>query len=135
MNRFGKELGKYLQLKKISLEVFSEKINITPENLKNIINGNIEISQNIIYNIAYITGIPVNYIENTEQNYKIDKIIDKYLKNNNLPSKKYLTKLNYKELFNKYHLTYTDSRNDYAIIRDLLKYFKVSNMEELIKFN
>ena len=108
MNKFGKELGEFLEYKNISIKEFADRINTTSKNLIDIIKGNIELSQNMIYNISFITGIPVNYIENTEQNYKMDKVIESYLNENHLTIKNYINKFNYKELADKYDVKYKD---------------------------
>ena len=135
MNKFGKELEEFLEFKNISIKEFADRINTTSKNLIDIIKGNIELSQNMIYNISFITGIPVSYIENTEQNYKMDKIITNYLNNNKLTIRKYINKFNYKELSKKYELKYRDSKNDYAIAKDILKYLRITNPESLTKEN
>ena len=135
MNKFGKELEEFLEFKNISIKEFADRINTTSKNLIDIIKGNIELSQNMIYNISFITGIPVSYIENTEQNYKMDKIITNYLNNNQLTIRKYINKFNYKELSEKYELKYRDSKNDYAIAKDILKYLRITNPESLTKEN
>ena len=135
MNKFGKELEEFLEFKNISIKEFADRINTTSKNLIDIIKGNIELSQNMIYNISFITGIPVSYIENTEQNYKMDKIITNYLNNNKLTIRKYINKFNYKELSEKYELKYRDSKNDYAIAKDILKYLRITNPESLTKEN
>ena len=135
MNKFGKELEEFLEFKNISIKEFADRINTSSKNLIDIIKGNIELSQNMIYNISFITGIPVSYIENTEQNYKMDKIITNYLNNNQLTIRKYINKFNYKELSEKYELKYRDSKNDYAIAKDILKYLRITNPESLTKEN
>lgn len=135
MNKFGKELGEFLEYKNISIKEFADRINTTSKNLIDIIKGNIELSQNMIYNISFITGIPVNYIENTEQNYKMDKVIENYLNENHLTIKNYINRFNYKELAEKYDVKYRDSKNDYAIAKDILKYLRISNPTSLTKEN
>ena len=48
MNEFGKELKKYLEHFNISQKEFADRINTTPKNLIDIINGKIELTQNMI---------------------------------------------------------------------------------------
>lgn len=97
-------------------------------------NGTIpELSQNMIYNISFITNIPVNYIENLEQSFKMDKTIKEYLSQNNLTIKKYINKFNYKELAQKYGIVYTDIKDDYYIAKDILKYLRITNPNTITK--
>ena len=61
MNKFGKQLGEFLEYKNISIKEFAERVNTTSKNMIDIIKGNVELSQNMIYNIAFVTEIPVSY--------------------------------------------------------------------------
>ena len=135
MNKFGRELGEFLEYKNISIKEFADRINTTSKNLIDIIKGNVELSQNMIYNISFITGIPVSYIENTEQNYKMDKVIQNYLDENHLSIRNYINRFSYKELANEYQVKYSDSRNDYAIAKDILQYLRITNPNSLTKEN
>lgn len=133
MNKFGKQLGEFLEYKNISIKEFAERINTTSKNLIDIIKGKVELSQNMIYNISFITNIPVNYIENLEQSFKMDKTIKEYLSQNNLTIKKYINKFNYKELAQKYGIVYTDIKDDYYIAKDILKYLRITNPNTITK--
>lgn len=135
MNKFGRELGEFLEFKNISIKEFADRINTTSKNLIDIIKGNVELSQNMIYNISFITGIPVSYIENTEQNYKMDKVIQNYLDENHLSIRNYINRFSYKELAEEYHVKYRDARNDYAIAKDILQYLRITNPNSLTKEN
>lgn len=135
MNKFGKQLGKFLEYKNISNKEFAERINTTSKNLIDIIKGDIELSQNMIYNISFVTDIPVSYIENVECNFKLDKIIDEYLRKNNLTIKEYIKKFNYKEFSKEYEFQFTDERDDYYIAKDILRYLRITNPESLYKEN
>lgn len=135
MNKFGRELGEFLEYKNISIKEFADRINTTSKNLIDIIKGNVELSQNMIYNISFITNIPVSYIENVEQNYKMDKIIKDYLDEEHITIRNYINKFSYKELSEKYHLVYRDPRNDYMIAKDILKYLRITNPNSLTKEN
>ena len=135
MNKFGRELGEFLEFKNISIKEFADRINTTSKNLIDIIKGNVELSQNMIYNISFITGIPVSYIENTEQNYKMNKVIQNYLDENHLSIRNYINRFSYKELAEEYHVKYRDTRNDYAIAKDILQYLRITNPNSLTKEN
>ena len=115
MNKFGKKLNEFLEFYNISVKEFAERIGTSPKNLNDILKGNIELSQNMIYNISFVTGIPVSYIENVESNYKMDKLIDEYIKNNNITITQYINKFNYKEFSKKYNYKFSDERNPYLL--------------------
>lgn len=133
MNKFGKELGKYLEFSNISIKEFAERIDTTPKNVNDIIKGNIELSNKMINNISFVTNIPTSYIENVESNFKLDKKIDMYLKKENINIKTYINKFSYKEFAKLYDYTFTNERNDYSIAKDILKYLRISNPESLYK--
>lgn len=133
MNKFGKQLGKFLEFHNISNREFADRICTTPKNLIDIIKGNIEISQNMIYNISFVTGIPVSYIENVESTFKMDKVIDEYLGKNKLTIREFINKFNYKEFSKEYNYQFTDVRDDYYIAKDILKYLRMASPESLYK--
>lgn len=135
MNKFGKQLDEFLKFKNISNKEFAERINTTPKNLIDIIKGDIELSQNMIYNISFVTEIPVSYIENVEHNFKMDKIINEYLDRNKLSIKEYIKKFNYKEFSKAYNVQYTDEKDDYNIAKDILRYLRITNPDSLYKEN
>ena len=132
-NIFGEELGELLEAWNISINDYAERIDTTPKNLIDIINGNVALSQNMIYNIAFISEIPVNYIETTEMNFALDKKIDCYLKKNNIKINEYAKKFNYKELESKYNIVYNDERSYYSILQSIFKYLRISDPETLYK--
>lgn len=133
MNKFGSQLAEYLKYNNISNKDFAERINTTPKNLIDILKGKIELSQNMIYNISFVTDIPVSYIENVEASFKMDKIIDEYLAKENITIKEYINKFNYKEFSEKYNCPFTDERNSYSIAKGILKYLRISNPNSLYK--
>lgn len=133
MNKFGKQLEDFLKFKNISNKEFAERINTTPKNLIDIIKGDIELSQNMIYNISFVTDIPVSYIENVEHNFKMDKVIKEYLDKNKLTIKEYINKFNYKEFSKEYEVQFTDERDEYYIAKDILRYLRIANPDSLYK--
>lgn len=133
MNKFGKQLEEFLKFKNISNKEFAERINTTPKNLIDIIKGDIELSQNMIYNISFVTDIPVSYIENVEHNFKMDKVIKEYLAKNKLTIKEYINKFNYKEFSKAYEVQFTDERDEYYIAKDILRYLRITNPDSLYK--
>lgn len=131
MNKFGKELGEFLDFNNMSIKEFAERIDTTSKNLIDIIKGNVELSQNMIYNIAFITDIPVSYIENVESNFKLDKRLDKFVMDNHITMKEFINRFHYKEFSESYHYTFSNVRNEYSIAKDILKYLRITNPEKL----
>lgn len=133
LNDFGEELGRFLDYYNISINDFAERIDTTPKNLIDIINGDVSLSFNMICNIAFISGISADYIFNVEESFKIDKNIDEYMKKNNLTIKRLINKFNYKELREKYGVRFRDQRNDYVILEDIFKYLRIMDPELIYK--
>ena len=132
-NKFGLQLKEYLDFYNISNNDFSERIGTTSKNLIDIINGDVQLSQNMIYNISFITDIPVSYIENVELNYKFDNTINAFLEKNNLTIKEFINKFSYKEFSKEYEVKFTDEKSDIWIAKDILKYLRITNPELLYK--
>lgn len=132
-NKFGLQLKEYLDFYNISNNDFSERIGTTSKNLIDIINGDVQLSQNMIYNISFITEIPVSYIENVELNYKFDNTINAFLEKNNLTIKEFINKFSYKEFSKEYEVKFTDEKSDIWIAKDILKYLRITNPELLYK--
>ena len=135
MNKFGAILREYLEFENISVKDFAYRIGTTPKNLIDILNGKVKLSQNIIYNISFVTDIPVSYIENVEKNFKYDKLIDEYINEEKITIREYIKRFNYNELSKKYGVVYTDIRDDYSIAKDILKYLRITNPKLLYKKN
>ena len=133
MNKFGKQLGEFLEYKNISIKEFAERVNTTSKNMIDIIKGNVELSQNMIYNIAFVTEIPVSYIENVERSFKMDKVIKSFIDKENISIRKFINLFNYKEFSKEYEFMFTDIMDDYEIAKDILRYLRISNPETLYK--
>ena len=133
MNKFGMQLGDFLAYKNISINEFADRINTTPKNLIDIIKGKIELSQNMIYNIAFVTNIPISYIENVEANFKLDKLIDEYLEKENLTIKEFINRFSYKEFSKKYNYKFSDERDYYSVAKGIMKYLRITNPNSLFK--
>lgn len=132
-NKFGLQLKEYLDFYNISNNDFSERIGTSSKNLIDIINGDVQLSQNMIYNISFITEIPVSYIENVELNYKFDNTINAFLEKNSLTLKEFINKFSYKEFSKEYEVKFTDEKSDIWIAKDILKYLRITNPELLYK--
>ena len=133
LNKFGKQLGEFLECKNISIKEFAERIGTTSKNLIDIINGDITLSQNIIYNISFVTSIPVSYIENVERSFKMDKEIKEFLNKNDMTIRQLINRFKYKELSEAYDVQYTDVMDDYYIAKDILRYLRYSDFDSVYK--
>lgn len=131
MNKFGRELGEYIEFLNMSRKEFAFRVSTSQKNLIDIINGDVELSQDMIYKISLVTDIPVTYIENVEKNFKLNKMIDSFLENHNLKINEYIKRYSIKESKEKYSIDITDSRDSYSIVRDLMRYLRISNLEQL----
>ena len=134
-NKFGELLKDYLENYNISINEFADRVGTSSKNLIDIIKGDVELSQNMIYNISFVTGISVQYIENVEKKFFIDNKIDEFLLDNNLTIRKYLNMFNYKEASKKYDIKFTNEKSDYTILEDILKYLRFSDPKLIYKDN
>ena len=132
-NKFGLQLKEYLDFNNISNVDFADRIGTTSKNLIDVINGEVQLSQNMIYNISFVTEIPVSYIENVEFNYKLDNSIINFLNKSNLTVREFINKFSYKEFSKEYEVKFTDEKSDIWIAKDILKYLRITNPESLYK--
>ncbi|MBO6195190.1 MAG: hypothetical protein J6O56_02445 [Bacilli bacterium] len=133
LNSFGEELGELLEFQNINVNEYAERVGTTSKNLIDIIEGRVALSFNMMCNIAFISDIPLNYIYNVEESFKIDNNINSFMKEHDLTTKKLLNKFNYRELEEKYNIIYRDKRDDYAMLEDILKYLRILNPTLLYK--
>ena len=131
MNRFGKYLKEYLKFCNINEKEFAYRISMTPKNLNEILSGEVRLSSNMIYNISFVTDIPVDFIENMEKNYLLEKNIEKFLNAKNFSIKEYLKKFSYKELSEKYKLKYKDERSEIDVLKDIMKFLRISDLNQI----
>ena len=135
LNKFGEELGELLEFQNISINEYADRIGTTSKNLIDIISGRVSLSFNIICNISFISDIPVDYIINVEESYKIDKYIDDYLKDKNISIRTFINSFHYKDLKKVYNITFKNDLNDYSIARSIMKYLRITNPYQIYKEN
>lgn len=133
LNKFGEELGELLEFQNISIQEYAERIGTTPKNLIDIINGKVSLSFNLICNISFISDIPVNYITNVEESFKIDNNIKAFLDEKNISIRQFLNDFHYKDLTEIYHVPFKNDLNDYSIARSILKYLRFTNPKQMYK--
>ena len=135
LNKFGEELGELLEFQHISIQEYAERIGTTSKNLIDIISGKVSLSFNLICNISFVSDIPVNYISNVEENFKIDNYINNYLKDKGISIREFINNYHYKDLNKTYNITFKNDLNDYSIARSILKYLRITNPEQIYKEN
>ena len=133
LNKFGEELGELLEFQNIGINEYAERIGTTPKNLIDIIEGRVALSFNMICNISFISDIPVDYICNVEEGFKIDNRIDEYIQEKGMSIRSYINHFQYKCLREKYKIVYKNDLNDYSIARDILKYLRITDPKQIYK--
>lgn len=133
--RFKDYLIDYLEYNNITNKDFANRIDITPKHLIDILSGKRDISSNIIDRIALVTNIPSDYIYRVEANYKFEKLIEDYLKKENLTQSNYLNKYNYKYLIKNDYIKFIDKEDKLEIIKDILKFLRVSKPEKVYEID
>jgi plasmid maintenance system antidote protein VapI len=79
MVHFGRILKKYLDVYKITQSDFADRLGITQKHMNEIINGNTNISYELMIGISLLTDIDINFIFVVEQKTKLyDSLIKKF---------------------------------------------------------
>lgn len=121
---FGSLLKDYLDYYNISIKKFSGELNITENELNNIINNTTEINEGLMNNINRLTNIEIKLIKFAEK----QRVMYKYLSNkfnNKKEIKKYLNSLGLKKLVKEGKLKLKDSTNDVQNAIDLFEYLHI----------
>ena len=121
---FGSLLKDYLDYYNISTKEFSDRLNITENELTNILNNNVGIDEKLMNNISKLTNIEIKLIEFAEK----QRIMYKHLSNrfnNKRKIKKYLNSLGLKRLVKEGKLELKDSTNDIQNAIDLFEYLNI----------
>ncbi|MBE6148586.1 MAG: helix-turn-helix transcriptional regulator [Firmicutes bacterium] len=133
--RFAEILKDYLDDRNISNKEFAARIGITPKHLIDILSGELELTTAVIQAISIVTNIPVDYIINIEQNYRIEENIKIFLNEKNITLTQYLNKFSYKELIKNKWINFTYVDDKMHVMMDILKYLRVSNPSNLYKID
>lgn len=121
---FGSLLKDYLDYYNISTKEFSDRLNITENELTNILNNNVGIDEKLMNNISKLTNIEIKLIEFAEK----QRIMYKHLSNrfnNKKKIKKYLNSLGLKKLVKEGKLELKDSTNVIQNAIDLFEYLNI----------
>ena len=126
----GSFLKRYMEYYNISGVDFADSLGITPKHLSEIINKNIDISDELVLAISLITDFDVSYILKLENNKKMTRYLnEKFKSTENI--KKYLKSFYLNDLVKKGWITLSHKENIYNNAIDLLKFFRVRNFEVL----
>jgi len=124
----GSFLRRYMEYYNISGVDFAESLGITPKHLSEIINKNIDISDELVLAISLVTDFDVSYILKLENNKKMVRYLnDKFKTEENL--KIYLDSFYIKELEKEGWIVLTHKEDVYNTAIDLLKFFRVRNFD------
>ena len=127
-NGIGSFLRRYMEYYNISGVDFSESLGITPKHLSEIINKNIDISDELILAISLVTDFDVSYILKLENNKKMVRYLNEKFESKD-KLKEYLDSFYIKELEKENWIVLTHKEDIYNNAIDLLKFFKVRNFE------
>lgn len=126
----GAFLRRYMEYYNISGVDFADSLGITPKHLSEIINKNIDISDELVLAISLVTDLDVSYIIKLENNKKMVR----YLKNkfkSEANIKKYLEEFYFNELIKNKWIIPSHKEDIYSNAIDLLKFFRIRDFEVL----
>lgn len=129
-NGIGSFLRRYLEIFNISQASFAESLGITPKHLNEIINKNIDISDELILAISLVTDFDVSYLLKLENNKKMVRYFNKEFINKG-KLKEFLKSFYLNEIEKNNWITFTHKEDPYSNGIDLLKFFKVRNFHVL----
>ncbi len=129
-NGIGPFLKRYMEYYNVSGVDFADSLGITPKHLSEIINKNIDISDELMLAISLITDLDISYIIKLENNKKLVRYIKSVFKEEE-NVKKYLDSFYFNDLVKNNWLTPTHKEDVYSNAIDLLKFFRVRNFEIL----
>ena len=125
---FGSVLKDYLEYHNISQVEFAESLDITPKHLNEILNKNIDMSEELMVAISLITDIDISLIINMENEKKM-KIYLNQEYGDNLSN--FLKQFNINELSKKHWVEFKNKDDTYRLALDLLAFLKVRNFKAM----
>lgn len=125
---FGSVLKDYLEYHNISQVEFAESLDITPKHLNEILNKNIDMSEELMVAISLITDIDISLIVNMENEKKMKIYLNKEYGDN---LSDFLKQFNINELSKKHWIEFKNKDDTYRLALDLLAFLKVRNFKAM----
>ena len=125
---FGSVLKDYLEYHNISQVEFAESLDITPKHLNEILNKNIDMSEELMVAISLITDIDISLIVNMENEKKMKIYLNKEYGDN---LSDFLKQFNINELSKKHWVEFKNKDDTYRLALDLLAFLKVRNFKAM----
>lgn len=125
---FGSVLKDYLEYHNISQVEFAESLDITPKHLNEILNKNIDMSEELMVAISLITDIDISLIVNMENEKKMKMYLNQEYGNN---LSNFLKQFNINELSKKHWIEFKNKDDSYRTALDLLAFLKVRNFKAM----
>lgn len=130
---FGNYLKDYLELYNISQKEFALRLGITPKHLNEIIQKNIDMSDELICAISLITDIKVDFIIKIEQQKKNKRyFLEKFNTETNL--KKYMNNFKCREIEKLNWIHFKNKNDTYQTANDILNFIKFKNFDCLDEY-
>lgn len=130
MSGFGSMLKDYLEYYKISQTDFANRLGISLKHMNEILNGNAELSCDLMSTISLLTNIDINLILKVENKRKINKyLLDKY--KNETGIKEFLNRFNINEMIKRKWFRPKQESSLSQIAVDLLEYLQVKDFDNL----
>lgn len=128
MVHFGRILKKYLDVYKITQSDFADRLGVTQKHMNEIINGNTNISYELMIGISLLTDIDVNFIFFVEQKRKLyESLIEKFGDEKSIA--KYLDSFHIKEMNKCNWLVLKDITSVSQNAYDLLEFMNVKDFD------
>lgn len=130
---FGSYLKDYLEFNNISQTEFAERLDITPKHLNEILNKNIDFSNELLIAISLITDIDVNFILKIEHLKKMkQKLLKEFKSEKEL--KEYLKKYEINELEQKGWIIFKNKNDSFQNAIDILNFMKFKDFDAVTKY-
>lgn len=127
---FGSYLKDYLTYNNISQTEFAKRMGITTKHLNEILNKNIDISNDLLVTISQLTDIDIDFILKIEHAKRQKQYLTTKFKTETA-LKEYLKQFQPNELEKKKWLIFHDKTNPYQKAMDILNYIKFRNFDNL----
>lgn len=131
---FGKMLKDYLELYKISQTDFANKLGISQKHMNEILNGNTEISSEIILAINLLTDIDPSLILLAENKRKMYHYLHSNF-NTEKEIRQFLKSYHIDELNKRKWVTFKDIESSTQTALDILQFMNIKNFDLINKYN